>query len=223
MGVEKTSRERRPGVCRRWPGRWAERKMTQSLSYLGRRHSRQREPEMQRLWVWFACVSKPCQGSYGNLWQGEPGWAGTARCDGLRVGVSWESLRLCLLLGTVGRPLAPTLLRQRQVDVCEFEVSMIYTSKLQSSYWDPVKEKKKKKRRRRVWWCTPLIPALGRQRQVNFWVPARGTERNPVSKKTNKRRRRRRRKRRKADRQTDFGFYSEMGTAQFFRKAVLGS
>jgi hypothetical protein len=22
-----------------------------------------------------------------------------------------------------------------------------------------------------VWWCTPLIPALGRQRQVDFWVP----------------------------------------------------
>jgi hypothetical protein len=21
-----------------------------------------------------------------------------------------------------------------------------------------------------VWWRTPLIPALGRQRQVNFWV-----------------------------------------------------
>jgi hypothetical protein len=23
---------------------------------------------------------------------------------------------------------------------------------------------------RRAWWCTPLIPALGRQRQVDFWV-----------------------------------------------------
>jgi hypothetical protein len=22
----------------------------------------------------------------------------------------------------------------------------------------------------RVWWCTPLIPALRRQRQVDFWV-----------------------------------------------------
>jgi hypothetical protein len=21
-----------------------------------------------------------------------------------------------------------------------------------------------------AWWCTPLIPALGRQRQVDFWV-----------------------------------------------------
>jgi hypothetical protein len=21
-----------------------------------------------------------------------------------------------------------------------------------------------------VWWCTPLIPALGRQRQTDFWV-----------------------------------------------------
>jgi hypothetical protein len=22
----------------------------------------------------------------------------------------------------------------------------------------------------RAWWCTPLIPALGRQRQADFWV-----------------------------------------------------
>jgi hypothetical protein len=21
-----------------------------------------------------------------------------------------------------------------------------------------------------AWWCTPLVPALGRQRQANFWV-----------------------------------------------------
>ena len=28
----------------------------------------------------------------------------------------------------------------------------------------------KKRKDRRVWWHTPLIPALGRQRQVDFWV-----------------------------------------------------
>jgi hypothetical protein len=49
------------------------------------------------------------------------------------------------------------------------------------------------------WWCTPLIPALGRQRQVDFWVrgqpglqsefqdsTVRATQRNPVSKTINK-------------------------------------
>jgi hypothetical protein len=30
------------------------------------------------------------------------------------------------------------------------------------------KKKKKKKKESRVWWRTPLIPALGRQRQVDF-------------------------------------------------------
>jgi hypothetical protein len=28
----------------------------------------------------------------------------------------------------------------------------------------------KEYRRARWWWCMPLIPALGRQRQVDFWV-----------------------------------------------------
>jgi hypothetical protein len=27
-----------------------------------------------------------------------------------------------------------------------------------------------KRQRARQWWCRPLIPALGRQRQVNFWI-----------------------------------------------------
>ena len=44
----------------------------------------------------------------------------------------------------------------------------------------------------RVWWLTPLIPALGRQRQVEYLVYgvssriARATQRNPVSKSQNK-------------------------------------
>jgi hypothetical protein len=29
-------------------------------------------------------------------------------------------------------------------------------------------QKKKKKKKSRVWWCTPLIPALGRKRQADF-------------------------------------------------------
>jgi hypothetical protein len=34
------------------------------------------------------------------------------------------------------------------------------------------KKKKKKKQKTfcRVWWRTPLVPALGRQRQADFWV-----------------------------------------------------
>jgi hypothetical protein len=50
----------------------------------------------------------------------------------------------------------------------------------------------------RAWWRTPLIPALGKQRQANFWVrgqpglqsecsrTARAIKRNPVSKKNKK-------------------------------------
>jgi hypothetical protein len=49
----------------------------------------------------------------------------------------------------------------------------------------------------RAWWLTPLIPALGRQRQADFWVQgqpglqsefqdSQDTQRNPVSIKQNK-------------------------------------
>jgi hypothetical protein len=31
--------------------------------------------------------------------------------------------------------------------------------------WDLIKKKKKKSQ---AWWCTPLVPALGRQRQADF-------------------------------------------------------
>jgi hypothetical protein len=40
--------------------------------------------------------------------------------------------------------------------------------------WQPTLEsgvwKKKKKKKSRAWWRTPLIPALRRQRQADFWV-----------------------------------------------------
>ena len=56
----------------------------------------------------------------------------------------------------------------------------------------------KLKNRSRQWWCTPLIPALRRQRPVNLWEfesslvykvssrLARAKQRNPVSKIINK-------------------------------------
>jgi hypothetical protein len=51
------------------------------------------------------------------------------------------------------------------------------------------------------WWCMPLIPALGRQRQANFCLvdrvssrTARATQRNPVSKNQNRKRKKRKRK-----------------------------
>jgi hypothetical protein len=30
------------------------------------------------------------------------------------------------------------------------------------------KKKEKKRKKNRAWWCMPLIPALGRQRQADF-------------------------------------------------------
>jgi hypothetical protein len=56
--------------------------------------------------------------------------------------------------------------------------------------------KLKKKKEAGQWWRKPLIPALGRQRQVDFWVQgqpglqsefqnSRATQRNPVSKNQN--------------------------------------
>ena len=55
----------------------------------------------------------------------------------------------------------------------------------------------KKSRRGRAWWSTPLIPALRRQRQADFWVrgqpgnkvnsrTSRAIQWNPVSKNKNK-------------------------------------
>jgi hypothetical protein len=66
------------------------------------------------------------------------------------------------------------------------------------------KKKKKKAVLSQVWWCTPLIPALGRQRQAisEFEASlvyrvssrtARATQRNPVSKNQRERERERER------------------------------
>jgi hypothetical protein len=39
----------------------------------------------------------------------------------------------------------------------------------------------------RAWWCTPLIPALGRQRQADLWVRGQpGLHRETLSQKTEK-------------------------------------
>jgi hypothetical protein len=60
-----------------------------------------------------------------------------------------------------------------------------------------------------MWWCTPLIPAFRKQRQVGLYEfqasllyrvssrTSRATQRNPVTKKERRRRRRRRKRRRR--------------------------
>jgi hypothetical protein len=41
---------------------------------------------------------------------------------------------------------------------------------------EEAKKKKKKRETCQAWWCTPLIPALRRQRQADFRRPALSTE-----------------------------------------------
>jgi DNA repair photolyase len=71
--------------------------------------------------------------------------------------------------------------------------------------------KLEKKKRKAEWWLKPSIPALGRQRQVDFEFEAslvyrvssrtaRATQRNPVSKKKKKKERKKKRKRKKKER-----------------------
>jgi hypothetical protein len=53
------------------------------------------------------------------------------------------------------KPVTPEHGRLRQEDCCESEASLGYRIR-------------RRRRRSRAWWHMPLIPALRRQRQVNF-------------------------------------------------------
>jgi hypothetical protein len=64
------------------------------------------------------------------------------------------------------KPLNPALGRQRQVELCEFQTSLVYrgSSRIaKTTQRNPVL-----KNQDRQWWYMLLIPALGRQRQVDF-------------------------------------------------------
>jgi hypothetical protein len=63
------------------------------------------------------------------------------------------------------------------VDLCKFKASLVYRANsrtARATQRNPVSKKKKRRKKKqkkassRAWWCMPLIPALGRQRQVNF-------------------------------------------------------
>jgi hypothetical protein len=77
--------------------------------------------------------------------------------------------------------LIPVFGRQRQGDLCEFEASLVYKASLEQpglvhtekccvEKQNKTKQKRKRKKKTSAmqWWHTPLIPALGRQRQVDF-------------------------------------------------------
>jgi hypothetical protein len=62
----------------------------------------------------------------------------------------------------------PIIWKKRQAELCEFEVSLGFMTRFRparATCEDPVL---RNKTRTGWWWCTPLIPALGRQRQVDF-------------------------------------------------------
>jgi hypothetical protein len=66
-----------------------------------------------------------------------------------------------------------TARKQRQAWSTELQVRVLQSSrKARAIQRNPVlknkKKKEKEKKCRQVWWHTPLIPALGRQRQVDF-------------------------------------------------------
>jgi hypothetical protein len=69
--------------------------------------------------------------------------------------------------------LISALRRQKQVGLCEFEASMVYkaSSRIARATQSLLKKQNKQTnnpKQQQRHWRTPLIPALGRQRQVDF-------------------------------------------------------
>jgi hypothetical protein len=67
-----------------------------------------------------------------------------------------------------GKPLIPALGRQRQRDLCEFKVTLIYKASSRTARDVTRRNQSQKTKTSWAWWLTPLIPALGRQRQADF-------------------------------------------------------
>jgi hypothetical protein len=59
------------------------------------------------------------------------------------------------------------LRRQRQVDLCELEASLVYRESTRTARATQ-RNSVKNQNQSQAWWRRPLIPALGRQRQADF-------------------------------------------------------
>jgi hypothetical protein len=101
---------------------------------------------------------------------------------------AWETRRvrkafaLGVVVHTLIQPRAAQRPKRRHTDLCELKDSLVYrayprtaTAVTQRTLsWKTKANQKEKKKEERAkagqCWCTPLIPALGRQRQADFWV-----------------------------------------------------